>query len=57
MVMTARDVTQGDLRVTKSGVHARQSRRRAAPAGVRAPIVARKRRSGCGAKGRRKRNS
>jgi RNA-directed DNA polymerase len=56
MVMTAWHRTQGALRGSQDGVHARTSRR-AACAGVRALIVATKRRNGRGAKGRRKRNA
>ena len=53
MVRKAARVNQGDLLVGKSGVHANQCRR-TEQAGVRASIVAMKRRNGRGAKGRRK---
>ena len=52
MVRKAWYVTQGDLRGHQDGVHAHEPKSRRA--GVRAPIVAMKRRNGRGAKGRRK---
>jgi hypothetical protein len=50
MVRKGVHVNQGDLHWRQDGVHAQKSRR-AAGAGVRAPIVARKLRNGSGAKG------
>lgn len=50
MVATARLVKQGDLSGTQA-VFMRDVRRRAGRAGVRAPIVARKRDNARGAKG------
>ena len=50
-ILTVMYVKQGDPRGDTDGVHATRSRRRAGYAGVRAPIVAMKRRNWRGAKG------
>lgn len=51
MVRKAEHVKQGDLSVSKDGVHGLQGSEEPGPVGVRASIVAMKCRNGRGAKG------